>query len=259
MTPNATRTTTAEAAPLLRLESVKVAFGGLVALGGVDLDVAQGERLAVLGPNGAGKTTLFNAIAGDITPTSGRVTIKGVDCTELPSRLRPQLGVARTYQKTRLFGRLTVEDNLYLAQTGKRGRHLALWRNASDADMRERARAAAARVWLGKQLDHGVNDLSHGQQRQLEIGMALVTEPDLIMLDEPASGLSRGERERLIELLEALPQETTLLLIEHDMDVALKVSDRVVVMADGETVAAGTPDEIRHNPTVHRIYLGEAG
>ncbi len=258
MTPNTATTTKAEV-PLLRLESVSVAFGGLLALGGVDLDVAQGERLAVLGPNGAGKTTLFNAIAGDITPTSGRVTIKGVDCTALPSRLRPQLGVARTYQKTRLFGGLTVEDNLYLAQAGKRGRHLALWRNGHDTEMRDQARVAGARVWLGRQLDHKVHDLSHGQQRQLEIGIALVTEPDLIMLDEPASGLSSGERERLIELLEALPRETTLLLIEHDMDVALTVSDRVVVMADGETVAAGTPDEIRHDPMVHRIYLGEAG
>jgi branched-chain amino acid transport system ATP-binding protein len=259
MTPNSTDTTTAEVSPLLRLESVSVAFGGLVALGGIDLDVAQGERLAVLGPNGAGKTTLFNAIAGDITPTSGRVTIKGVDCTSLPSRLRPQLGVARTYQKTRLFGGLTVEDNLYLAQSGKWGRHLPLRRNARDAEMREQARAAGASVWLSEHLDDEVRNLSHGEQRQLEVGMALVTEPDLIMLDEPASGLSRGERERLVDLLEALPSESTLLLIEHDMDVALKVADRVVVMADGVTVAAGTPEEIRHDPMVHKIYLGEAG
>ena len=259
MTLNATTMTETPAPPLLRLESVAVAFGGLLALSGVDLDVARGERLAVLGPNGAGKTTLFNAIAGDITPTKGRVTIKGVDCTSLPSRLRPQLGVARTYQKTRLFGGLTVEDNLYLAQTGKHGRHLSLWRNRRDAEMRERAREAGARVWLGGKLDDVVRDLSHGQQRQLEIGVALVTDPDLIMLDEPASGLSRGERERLIELLEALPRDTTLLLIEHDMDVALKVADRVVVMADGKTVAAGSPTEIRENPLVHAIYLGEAG
>ncbi|WP_051062683.1 ABC transporter ATP-binding protein [Ilumatobacter nonamiensis] len=259
MTPNATTTADPSAPPLLRLESVAVAFGGLLALGGIDLDVAQGERLAVLGPNGAGKTTLFNAIAGDITPTKGKVTIKGVDCTALPSRLRPQLGVARTYQKTRLFGGLTVEDNLYLAQAGKRGRHLALRRNKLDAEMRVRAREAGQQVWLGAQLDEKVQDLSHGQQRQLEIGVALVTDPDLIMLDEPASGLSRGERERLIDLLEALPRESTLLLIEHDMDVALKVADRVVVMADGETIAMGTPEEIRSNELVHAIYLGEAG
>ncbi len=259
MTPNAATSTASEAVCLLRLDAVTVAFGGLVAVSGVDLVVAQGERLAVLGPNGAGKTTLFNAIAGDIKPTSGRVTIKGSDCTTSPSRKRPRLGVARTYQKTRLFGGLTVEDNLYLAQTGKGGRHLSLWRNARDREFRENARAVGARVWLGKNLDDRVSDLSHGQQRQLEIGVALVTEPDLIMLDEPASGLSRGERERLIDLLEALPAEVTLLLIEHDMDVALRVSGRVVVMADGEIVSSGTPDEIRNDSLVHKIYLGEAG
>lgn len=244
---------------LLHLESVKVAFGGLLALGGIDLDVARGERLAVLGPNGAGKTTLFNAIAGDITPTGGTVIIKGIDCTSMPSRLRPRLGVARTYQKTRLFAGLTVEDNLYLAQTGKTGRHLSLRRGAVDGELRTKAREAGARVWLADSLDSMVSDLSHGQQRQLEIGIALVTNPDLIMLDEPASGLSRGERERLIELLLDLPTDVTMLLIEHDMDVALKVSDRVVVMADGLTVAAGTPEEIRQNPLVHAIYLGTEG
>ncbi len=244
---------------LLHLESVKVAFGGLLALGGIDLDVVRGERLAVLGPNGAGKTTLFNAIAGDITPTEGSVTIKGIDVTSMPSRLRPRLGVARTYQKTRLFGGLTVEDNLYLAQTGKLGRHLSLRRSAADKELRAKGREAGERVWLQDQLDNPVADLSHGQQRQLEIGIALVTNPDLIMLDEPASGLSRGERERLIDLLLNLPRDATMLLIEHDMDVALSVSDRVVVMADGLTVATGTPEEIRENPLVHAIYLGTEG
>lgn len=259
MPPNDTLPTTRLQYPLLQLDSVAVSFGGLRALGGVDLDVVQGERLAVLGPNGAGKTTLFNAIAGDITPSEGRVVIKGVDCTTLPSRLRPQLGVSRTYQKTRLFTGLTVEDNLYLAQTGKVGRHLPLWRNSQDEELRVKARTAGEDVWLKSQLGHKVGDLSHGQQRQLEIGIALVTEPDLIMLDEPASGLSRGERERLIELLASLPADATMLLIEHDMDVALKVADRVVVMADGLVVATGTPDEIRHNQLVHTIYLGQAG
>jgi len=258
MTPNATTHET-ERRTLLRLESVVVAFGGLVAVRDIELDVARGDRLAVLGPNGAGKTTLFNAIAGDITPTKGKVFIRGIDCTALPSRLRPQLGVARTYQKTRLFTGLTVEDNLYLAQTGKQRRHLALWRNNDDDEYRERARDAARKVWLGERLDGLVGDLSHGEQRQLEVGMALVTAPDLIMLDEPASGLSRGEREQLVELLEDLPVDTTLLLIEHDMDVALRVASSVVVMADGEKVAAGTPDEIRRDPLVHAIYLGEQG
>src|SRR6188768_2866185 len=131
---------------LLSLSAVSVAFGGLLALGGIDLDVAQGERLAVLGPNGAGKTTLFNVIAGDIRPTTGTVSIKAVDCTSLPSRRRPSLGVARTYQKTRLFPGLTVEDNLYLAVVGRHGRHRSLRRSAVDAAWREKARAAANAV-----------------------------------------------------------------------------------------------------------------
>jgi branched-chain amino acid transport system ATP-binding protein len=242
--------------PLLRVRDVSVVFGGLRALGGVDLDVAQGERLAILGPNGAGKTTMFNVLAGDIRPTEGSVEIRGVDCTLLPPRSRPQLGVARTYQKTRLFPGLTVEDNLYLALVGERGRHFSLRRSSTDQEWREVGHRAAEAVWLTDQLDELVSDLSHGQQRQLEVGMAVVTDPAVMMLDEPASGLSRGERERLTELLNGLSSEVTLLLIEHDMDVALEVADRVVVMADGEMVAGGTPDEIRHNPLVHEIYLG---
>ena len=245
-----------ESTTLLKLSSVSVAFGGLLALGGIDLDVAQGERLAVLGPNGAGKTTLFNVVAGDIRPTSGSVWIRGVDCTLMPSRRRPSLGVARTYQRTRLFAGLTVEDNLYLALIGTEGRHRSLRRTFVDEKSREKARAAASTVWLGDHVDSWVGDLSHGQQRQLEVGMAMVTEPDLMMLDEPASGLSRGERERLIELLESLAQDVTLLLIEHDMDVALRVANRVVVMADGVTIAAGTPDEIRGSTIVRDVYLG---
>jgi branched-chain amino acid transport system ATP-binding protein len=241
----------------VQLQSVKVAFGGLLALGGVDLDVVRGERLAILGPNGAGKTTLFNVVAGDLVPTEGTLTIKGVSCARLPSRFRPKLGVARTYQKARSFPGLTVEDNLYLAVVGKRGRHLSpLGAGRVGREQRERARAAADSVWLHHQLHSLVSELSHGQRRQLEIGMALATDPDVLLLDEPASGLSRGERERLIELLERLPVQSTLLLIEHDMDVAFKVGRRVVVMSDGLIVASGTPDDIQANPLVHEIYLG---
>ena len=245
---------------LLSLEAVVVAFGGLQALGGVDLQVDRGDRLALLGPNGAGKTTLFNVIAGDIKPTSGRVLIQGIDCTEMPARFRPRLGVARTYQKTRLFAGLTVEDNLYLAQTGRAGRHLSFLRSPVDAEFRQKARDMADTVWLANLGRTRAGDLSHGQQRQLEIGMALATEPEIVMLDEPASGLSRGERERLVNLLVGLDGETTLLLIEHDMDVALRVARRVMVMNEGVTVANGTPAEIRVDPLVHAIYLGsEAG
>jgi branched-chain amino acid transport system ATP-binding protein len=241
---------------VVQLRSVVVAFGGLLALGGIDLDVAQGDRLAILGPNGAGKTTLFNVVAGDLVPRDGSVTIKGVDCTVLPSRRRPQLGVARTYQKARSFPGLTVADNLYLAVVGRYGRHRGLRGGTRERAWRERAEAAAHTVWLDDRLGVRVSELSHGQKRQLEIGMAVATDPDVLLLDEPASGLSRGERERLAELLEALPPRTTLLLIEHDMDVAFRVAQRIVVMADGKTVAGGTPDEVQADPLVHEIYLG---
>ena len=241
---------------VVRLRSVSVAFGGLLALGGVDLDVARGERLAILGPNGAGKTTLFNVVAGDLVPTTGSVLLQGRDCTRLPSRHRPALGVARTYQKARSFPGLTVEDNLYLAVVGRRGSHRRLWPGAADAGHRERARAASTAVWMERDLQTTVSELSHGQKRQLEIGMALATDPSVLLLDEPASGLSRGERERLTELLEALPVEVTLLLIEHDMDVAFQVARRVVVMSDGKVVAAGTPEQVQADPLVHEIYLG---
>jgi branched-chain amino acid transport system ATP-binding protein len=243
---------------VVQVRAAVVAFGGLVALRGIDLDVARGERLAIIGPNGAGKTTLFNVIAGDIRPTSGTVTIKGVDCTHLPSRRRPRLGVARTYQKARTFDGLTVTDNIYLALAGHRRRHRVPWRSAVDRRMRAEADRVAESVWLAHHRAALAGALAHGQKRQLELGMAIATEPEVLMLDEPASGLSRGERERLVQLLEALPDGVTVLLIEHDMEVAFRVARRVVVMADGVTVAAGPPAEIQRNPAVHEIYLGVA-
>jgi branched-chain amino acid transport system ATP-binding protein len=260
MHPATTTSSLAEgSAPFVQLRDVVVAFGGLLALGGVSFDVARGERLAVLGPNGAGKTTLFNVIAGDLHPTGGTVVIDGVDCTMVASRRRAKLGVSRTYQRTRLFPGLTVEDNLQLAWIGKFGRHLSPSRRRLHGQGRDAARHAAEAVWLGDRIDSVVGDLSHGQQRQLEVGMVVVTDPELMMLDEPASGLSRGEREHLTDLLRALSADTTLLLIEHDMDVALRITDRVVVMADGRVIAEGTPDEIRHDPLVNEVYLGTAG
>ncbi|TDE14358.1 ABC transporter ATP-binding protein [Jiangella asiatica] len=243
-------------APVIEVRMVTVAFGGLLALRGVDLDIMPGERLAVIGPNGAGKSTLFNVIAGDIAPTAGKVAVKGQDCTYRPSRHRPRLGVARTYQKARTFDGLTVRDNIYLALAGHARRHRALWRSSVDARMRSTAANVAETVWLAGQLDHPAGQLAHGQKRQLELGMAIATGPDVMLLDEPASGLSRGERERLIEVLESLAPEVTLLLIEHDMDVAFRIAQRVVVMADGETVTAGSPAQVQKDTNVHRIYLG---
>jgi branched-chain amino acid transport system ATP-binding protein len=166
------------------------------------------------------------------------------------------LGLSRTYQKSRLFPGLTVEENLYLGIVGRSGGHLRPIRTSKDAEYRLRARAAAERVWLEHELSTPVGSLSHGEQRQLEVGMASVVEPRIMMLDEPASGLSRGEREKLTELLLALPSDVTLILIEHDMDVALTVARTVTVMHDGEKVVEGTPTEIRASQLVHDIYLG---
>jgi len=250
---------TSTTAPILRLRSIEMAFGGVLALRGVDLDVAQGERLGILGPNGAGKTTLFNIVAGDFAPTVGTVYISGQDVSTAPARVRPNLGVSRTYQRTRLFPGLTVDENLFVAVIGKQGGRLRPFNRKDDSKHRERVSEAAKSVWLESKGSALVSDLSHGEQRQLEVGMALSTTPSLMMLDEPASGLSRGERERLVVLLNSLSEDMTLILIEHDMDVALNVAARLVVMADGVIVAEGTPDEIRANQMVHDIYLGRAG
>ena len=246
------------AAPILRLRGVGRRFGGVVAVSGVDLDVRPGERRAILGPNGAGKTTLFNLISGEFPPTAGTVELFGADVTALPARKRARLGLSRTFQTSRLFGGLSVDDNLYLAVLGVHDGHFRLVRRAEDSAMRERGRAMAEAVGLGGKLDILVSELSHGEQRQLEVGMARAADPQLMMLDEPAAGLSRAERVKLTELLLALDPAITLILIEHDMDVALRVAEWVTMMHDGRVIVEGTPAEIRANELVHDLYLGSA-
>jgi branched-chain amino acid transport system ATP-binding protein len=244
------------AEPILQLRGVGRRFGGLDAVSDVDLDVAPGERRAILGPNGAGKTTLFNLIAGDIAVSSGTITFLGKDLAAVSAPGRTKRGIGRTYQKSRLFPGLSVEDNLYLAVLGTRGGHFRMYRRARDRELRERGRELAGDVGLQSRLGTLVGSLSHGEQRQLEVGMARATEPKLMLLDEPASGLSRGERVALTDLLLGLDPSITLLLIEHDMDVALRVAERVTMMHDGRKIVEGTPDEIRSNQLVHELYLG---
>lgn len=245
------------AEPILRLRGVGRRFGGLQAVQDVDLDIRPGERRAVLGPNGAGKTTLFNVIAGEFPPTSGRIELFGRDVTILPARRRVGLGLTRTYQTSRLFLGLSVEDNLYLSVIGVEGGHLRpLLVPGRDRRIRARCREIAERVGVGGQLETAVRDLSHGEQRQLEVGMALAGTPKLMMLDEPAAGLSRTERVNLTEMLLALDRDVTLLLIEHDMDVALTVAEYVTMMHDGRVIVEGTPAEIRADQFVHDLYLG---
>jgi branched-chain amino acid transport system ATP-binding protein len=254
----APETTAEDAAPILRLRGVGRRFGGVVAVSGVDLDVRPGERRAILGPNGAGKTTLFNLISGEFPPTAGTVELFGSDVTPLPARKRARLGLSRTFQTSRLFGGLSVDDNLYLAVLGVHEGHFRLVRNSSDSSMRARGREMAEAVGLGEKLDVLVSELSHGEQRQLEVGMARAADPQLMMLDEPAAGLSRAERVRLTELLLSLDPAITLILIEHDMDVALRVAEWVTMMHDGRVIVEGTPAEIRANELVHDLYLGSA-
>ena len=245
------------AEPILRLRGIGRRFGGLHAVRDVDLDVAHGERRAILGPNGAGKTTLFNVISGDFPPTSGTIEFLGRDVTALPPRTRAKLGMGRTYQKSRLFLGLSVEDNLYLAVLGVKSGHLRpVVLPGRDGEYRGRARTLARTSGLEGREQTLVGSLGHGEQRQLEIGMARASDPALMMLDEPASGLSRGERVALTELLLQLDPAITLILIEHDMDVALTVADRVTMMHDGSVIVEGTPSEIRANQTVHDLYLG---
>ena len=247
----------ASAEPILRLRGVGRRFGGLRAVRDIHLDVRPGERRAILGPNGAGKTTLFNVIAGEFPPTEGTIELRGQDVTFLPARRRVGLGLTRTYQLSRLFLGLSVEDNLYLSVVGVKGGHLRpVLIPGRDAALRALAREIAERVGLKDQLASLVRNLSHGEQRQLEVGMALAGEPKLMMLDEPAAGLSRAERLKLTEMLLALDRSVTLLLIEHDMDVALTVGEYVTMMHDGRVIVEGTPGEIRANQFVHDLYLG---
>ena len=250
----------ASAEPILRLRGIGRRYGGLHAVRDVDLDVADGERRAILGPNGAGKTTLFNVISGDVAATAGAIQFLGADVSTLPPRARTKLGMGRTYQKSRSFLGLSVEDNIYLALLGVRSGHFRpLKLRRRDGELRARAVELARTVGLGNRCRSLVGLLSHGEQRQLEVAMARASNPRLMMLDEPASGLSRGERVALTDLLLSLDPSITLILIEHDMDVALRVADRVTMMHDGRVIVEGTPDEIRANQTVHDLYLGRSG
>ncbi|MGO1850524.1 MAG: ABC transporter ATP-binding protein [Candidatus Microbacterium stercoravium] len=240
----------------LSVKNASRRFGGLTALRGASLDVEAGERVSVIGTNGAGKSTLFNLIAGVFPPSSGTVELFGEDVTRLPAASRARRGLARTFQTSKLFDQLTCAENVYIALGGNEFRAGRLVPARLGHTRWERADALLERVNLGGRSATSVSDLSHGEQRQLEIAMALALQPKLLMLDEPAAGFSSAERAHLVTLLGALPREMTLLLIEHDMDIALAVADRVVVMHDGEKILEGTPDEIRASDRVREIYLG---
>ena len=244
-------------APALRLDNLCRAFGGLQAVDGVTLEVRPGERRALIGPNGAGKTTLFNLISGALPPTSGRISLFGQDVTDAPAHRRAALGLARTFQITNLFPDLTVRENCLLAiQAHTRSRFAMLRPVGLFDDLQTRARATLEAVGLTGIVDAVVRNLSHGEQRQLEIALALAGRPRLLLLDEPTAGLSPAESRLMAGLLARLDPAITVLMIEHDMDIALELSPHVTVLHYGCVIADGSRDEVRVDPQVREIYLG---
>jgi branched-chain amino acid transport system ATP-binding protein len=241
----------------LGLENLQRSFGALMAVDGVTLAVAPRERRAIIGPNGAGKTTLFDLITGRLKPTGGRIVFDGAPVGGLPPHAVARRGISRSFQRTNVFPRLPVRENLRLAAAARgRGTYDVL----GSIDRRwvpiERARSTAEAVGLTDRLDTAAGTLSYGEQRQLEIGIALATDPQLLLLDEPTAGMSPEETRRMTELIAGLPRDVTLLIIEHDMDVVFSLADRITVLHHGEVLAEGTADEVRSDPRVYEVYLG---
>jgi branched-chain amino acid transport system ATP-binding protein len=244
---------------LLHLDGVSRAFGALRAVDGVSLAVREGERRAIIGPNGAGKTTLFNVISGELPASEGRITLAGRDITRMSAHRRAAAGLGRTYQITNLFPRLTVEENLLLAVRGLGTRKFSLFGagrpRAAEAEAVERALAESG---MTDRRETPAHLLSYGEQRELELAVALATNPRLLLLDEPAAGLSPAERGTIAERIRALPAEMTVVLIEHDMGLALGLAEYVTCLYFGQVLVEGRPDEIRANAKVQEVYLGTA-
>lgn len=240
----------------LDLTGVSRHFGALVAVSDVSLKVRQGERRAILGSNGAGKTTLFNLINGDFPVTEGTIVFLNEDVTATPAKHRIRRGLRRTYQISLLFHKLTVRENVYLACRGVTGHRFSLRRPKRDDAQMAIADRLIEQVHLSSVAGNEVQELSHGQQRKLEIALALAGDPKFILFDEPAAGLSPAERADLIEILNGLAPEIGFIIIEHDMDVALRVSESVTMMHNGRVFKEGTPDEIENDAEVQALYLG---
>ena len=244
-------------APCLALDHVSRHFGGLKAVDGVTLTVQPGERHALIGPNGAGKTTLFNVISGELPATEGRITVFGTDVTRMAPHRRAALGIARTFQITKLFANLTVMENLLLACEALEGRKLVVHRSVSSyADLTARAGALIEQFGLtGRSADYARN-LSYGEQRKLEVALSMAGRPRLLLLDEPMAGLSAGESRSMHAILEQIDRSIAVLLIEHDMDIAFAFAERVTVLHQGRVLTEGTREQVSATPAVQQIYLG---
>jgi len=245
--------------PLLAIEGLARNFGALNALAGVTLAVSPRERRAIIGPNGAGKTTLFNVITGQLAPSAGRILFDGEPVEGLPPHALARRGIGRSFQRTNLFPKLTVQENLRLAAAADGRGSYDLFGSVERLHAPiERARAAADAVGLAGRLAEPAGSLSYGEQRQLEVGVVLAARPKLMLLDEPTAGMSPEETGRMTRMLEGLPREVTVLIIEHDMDVVGSLADRVTVLHYGLVLTEGTFDEVKRDPRVYEVYLGSA-
>jgi len=245
-------------APLLEVRQLMKRFGAVVATAALDLTIMPGEIHAVIGPNGAGKTTLIGQLAGEVQPDAGHIHFAGRDITHLPVHRRAALGLARSFQITSIFPGFSALDNVALAVQAHAGHSFHFWRPAHTlTQVRLRALEALQCVGLVERAHMLAAQLSHGEQRQLEIAMALATTPKLLLLDEPTAGMGPEESARMVGLLRDLRGQYTILLVEHDMDAVFALADRITVLVDGQAIATGTADTIRANAEVRRAYLGE--
>jgi branched-chain amino acid transport system ATP-binding protein len=242
-------------APILKTELLTVRFGGLAALSQVNFEVARDEVRAIIGPNGAGKSTFFNCLTGILRPTSGRVLFKGDDITGLPSNKISQKGIARSYQLTNILPNATTLENVRIAVQSRRHAWSMVTHYSAFADMNEKAEAALDSVGLLSKAGELAANLSHGEQRNLEIGIALATEPALLCLDEPTAGMSAAETHDTMQLVKRIAENLTILIVEHDMEVVMELADRITVLHYGAILAEGTPEEIQQNPKVLEVYL----
>jgi len=244
---------------LLQVSKLSKSFGAIHASDGVTLDVTRGQAHAIIGPNGAGKTTLIGQLAGEILPDEGSIVFKDTDITRLPMYRRTHLGIARSYQITSLFPHFSALDNVALSVQARDGDSFDFWHAArQDPALRDPAMNYLQMVGLAERATVRAAALAHGEQRQLEIAMALACRPELLLLDEPAAGMGREDTREMIALLQRLKSKVTILLIEHDMDAVFAVADRITVLVYGRVIASGTPQEIREDTAVQDAYLGTA-
>jgi len=243
---------------MLEVRSLVKNFGALKASDGIDFDVAEGETHAVIGPNGAGKTTFISQLAGNLRPDAGTVRFAGTDVTALSAQRRARMGLARSFQITSVYPEFSALDNVALAVQARSGHSFRFWRPARrDLTLVEPAERVLDEVGLLQRKNVLAANLAHGEQRQLEVAMALATNPRLLLLDEPMAGMGTEESQRMIGLLSKLKQKKTIILVEHDMDAVFRLADRISVLVYGRVIATGSPEAIRANPEVKAAYLGE--